>query len=330
MRYADWLAVIDEAYELGCRACQLIGGEPLLYEGEAGETVFDLAAHARQRGYPAIEIFTNGTLLDHSSIQRLKELGVKVALSLYSHDPSVHDRITQTRGSHARIMQALVLLQHEGVETRVETVVMKANQDDIEETRALLKRMGLRGKKPDPIRPSGRGNDRHLQPDDRTLIRYGYKLAPEFTTSPEKLRRYQTGHPCLYGKLAVIENGEVLPCIFSRQEVLGNYLDSHNLGPTLRSDEVHQIWHTTKDDILVCQDCEYRYVCFDCRPLAKATSDQGDRKNAPNPRCTYNPYTGQWGGGTWKLDQAGEPFYDQSLAACIQEVIQGYNSPIDP
>ena len=25
-------------------------------------------------------------------------------------------------------------------------------------------------------------------------------------------------------------------------------------------------WNMTKEDVEQCKDCEYRYICFDCRP----------------------------------------------------------------
>jgi sulfatase maturation enzyme AslB (radical SAM superfamily) len=72
LTYVDWLRVIQEANELGCKACQFIGGEPLLYQGENGETVIDLVAYAHEIGYASIEIFTNATLLTPTKIQLIK------------------------------------------------------------------------------------------------------------------------------------------------------------------------------------------------------------------------------------------------------------------
>ena len=322
MRYCDWRQVLEEARDLGCQACQFIGGEPFLYHGENGESVLDLAGYARSLGYSRVEIFTNGTLLTPAKIDRIKESGIKIAVSLYSDDPVVHDRITRTAGSHARTMTALNRLKKAGVETRLETVVLRANQDTIESTIAYRERMGFNGKKPDPLRPTGRGSDLNNQPDAFHLVKYGYKLDPNFKASELKIKHNQSGHPCLNGKLVVSENGDILPCIFYRDAVLGNYLEADRLSRVLNSPELQRTWHTTKDEILVCQDCEYRYVCFDCRPLAKTASPDGDLSTAPNPRCTYNPYTGQWGDGVWKLDQKGKPYYDQSLASTIQEVRQ--------
>ena len=72
---------------------------------------------------------------------------------------------------------------------------------------------------------------------------------------------------------------------------------------------------------MVCQDCEYRYVCFDCRPLSEGyAKGQSDYLHAPYPRCSYNPYTGEWGQGLWRMNGEG-PYYDRSYAPVIQKVL---------
>ena len=106
---------------------------------------------------------------------------------------------------------------------------------------------------------------------------------------------------------------------------MGNVLREGSLKEILEG-TVQDIWKITKDDVLVCQDCEYRYVCFDCRPLSEgAANGKGDYKSAPYPRCTYDPYEGNWNNGLWKLDDNGKPFYEESL----KPVIEKYRSQIN-
>jgi len=294
-----------------------------LYKGENGETVFDLIAFAKVAGFSSIEIFTNATLLTLAEIQRMKDLGVKVAVSLYSNDSLVHDRITRVPGSYSKTIKALALLAKSGVETRVETILMRANQDTVEATLAFKKEMGYKGRKPDPLRPSGRGENILNQPDEINLIKYGFRLAPNFNASKGMIAHYRSGHSCLLGKIAITEFGEILSCIFTRDRILGNYLNKNSLEGIIKGHELQQIWHMTKEDVNVCQDCEYRYVCFDCRPLAEELSEgRADFKTAPYPRCTYNPYSGRWGDGVWSADVNGRPYYDRSHAPEINLVRQ--------
>lgn len=333
MKHADWVRLMKQAYDLGCRAGQLIGGEPFLYKGENGETLLDLAQHLVELGYTRVEIYTNGTLLTPEKVARIKELGLNVAISLYSSDPLVHDLVTRTPGSHAKTMRAIQMVKEAGIPLRVETVLMKVNQATVTETQDLKVQLGVGGRQPDPLRPKGRGDNPLLQPDFEHLVRYGLMIKPNFTAEAETVEHYSSGHSCLLGKITVTEFGDVLPCIFSRDNVVGNVLVAPNLESVLRGPVLTRIWRATKDGVMVCRDCEYRYVCFDCRPLSEgASAGNAGYLDAPYPRCTYNPYTGEWGQGLWKVNEEGQPIYDRSVAPEIQKVAgtmaESANTPV--
>lgn len=320
MRFRDWENAIHESYRLGCRECQFIGGEPFLYRGEQGETITDLLLTARQAGFERVEVFTNGTLIRRRQAEFMRENGIRVAVSLYSDQPEIHDTVTRTPGSHQRTLSSLALLKELGVETRVETVVVKANQSSVEATVAFREGMGYKGKKPSPLWPCGRGENSTNLPDTPVIVRYGLKLLPNFWADEEKIALSSYGNPCLYGKTVITEYGDVYPCIFSRQQHLGNYLETGSLRPAIEGALCQQIWQANKDSILVCKDCEYRYVCFDCRVLSEAAANgKADYFTAPYPRCTYTPYSGEWGDGLWKVNDDGEPVYDRRCARAIRK-----------
>ncbi len=313
----QWKKMVEDAYSLGVRQCQFIGGEPFLWRGENNENVLDLAEYAKNLGYEFIEIFTNGTLVTEKDIDRIKNLGLNLAISLYSDREEVHDAITRTPGSFKKTERTLKLLSQAGIPTRVETVLMKQNQDTLESAEDYIQQMGFDHRSPDVLRPNGRGESVELMPDEAAIVKYGLMLKPSFTTSKESLERNFEGNSCLTGKITITDNGDVLPCIFSRSVIMGNVLKKGSLKNVLETN-VDEVWGITKDDVLVCQDCEYRYVCHDCRPMAEgASGGRGTYKTSPFPRCTYNPYEGEWGGGVWKLDEKGSPYYDEALKELI-------------
>ena len=170
-----WKNLIEEAYLLGSKRCQFIGGEPFLYKGENGETVLDLAEHARKTGYEFIEIFTNGTLLTQRKIDRIKSLGLNVAVSLYSVEVEVHDKITNTPGSHKKTIEALRRLKEANISTRVEVILMRLNEHTVDQTQNFINEMGFSSNKPDVLRPKGRGDSLDLfkLPENRGLLVHG-------------------------------------------------------------------------------------------------------------------------------------------------------------
>ncbi|MBU0572372.1 radical SAM protein [Patescibacteria group bacterium] len=319
--FEKWKEFIDESYYLGCRRCQFIGGEPLLYKGENGETVFDLAEYSKNVGYEYIEIFTNATMLTPKKIQRIKALGINVATSLYSNDEKLHDSITKTPGSFRKTIEALKFLKEVGVPVRVETVLMSPNEQTIKQTQELVEEMGFSHKQPDVLRPKGRGDNPSIMPTKKSIVKYSLMMSPNFTISKDIFSRNTSGHSCLQGKITITDNGNVLPCIFSRDLIVGNALEVA-LREIVLGQKLETVWRNTKDNVLVCQDCEYRYACFDCRPLAEgANQNQGEYFSAPYPRCTYNPYRGEWAKGAWRLNGEGKPYYDETLEPFIKKVV---------
>lgn len=317
--FDDWCKLIKEGYELGCRACQFIGGEPFVYrDGE--KTILDLAEYARDTGYKSIEIFTNATLLTNRVIQKIKDLGLKIATSLYSNDPIIHDAITQTPGSHAKTIRSLKQLKAANIPTRVEVVAMKQNEGTVKNTIQLIESFGFRTKGPDPLRPKGRGENIAIMPSPATTVRYGVMIQPNFSAERNVIAQYAISHSCLAGKITITEAGDVLPCIFSRNQVIGNVLEENGLKSVISKTRLQKIWNTTKDDVMVCKDCEYRYVCFDCRPLSEAASlGNASFLQAPYPRCSYNPYTGEWAKGLWRLQET-KPIYERRYEPIFQKV----------
>ena len=72
-------------------------------------------------------------------------------------------------------------------------------------------------------------------------------------------------------------------------------------------------WNVSKDHIEVCKDCEFRYVCTDCRAYTEKPHDISgpESTNLAKPlKCGYDPYTGEWADwSTNPLKQKAIEFY---------------------
>lgn len=278
-----WLQLISEARQAGATAIQLIGGEPLLYKNWQ-----DLVIKATNEGFDFIEIFTNATLINDSDIDFFKQYNVNIATTIYADNAKVHDRVTLHQGSFEKTLSAVKKIIAAKIPLRIASIIMKANEDQPENIMNLCKSLGIEATPPDVVRPTGRGDDKDLLPT--AYVKQPIK--PPFYTDEQSFYTAQQCHSCLTGKIAVTANGDVIPCIFARNQVCGNIL-STKLSAILNAAPLQAIWHTTKDTIEKCKDCEYRYACNDCRPLAQG-SDSQKRWLACSAGCSYNPYTGIW------------------------------------
>ncbi|GEN75154.1 hypothetical protein CHA01nite_08940 [Chryseobacterium hagamense] len=72
-------------------------------------------------------------------------------------------------------------------------------------------------------------------------------------------------------------------------------IENTTLEEALSKKDFKKYWNITKDDIEICKDCEFRYICTDCRAFTEAAlrSDQGLDISKPL-KCGYNPYTNEW------------------------------------
>lgn len=93
---------------------------------------------------------------------------------------------------------------------------------------------------------------------------------------------------CLNRKVSVDAFGEIKNCP-SMEASFGNY-NSTRLDHIIYQPAFQEKWNITKDQIKVCQDCEFRYACTDCRAY---TENPGDLYSKPL-KCGYDPYTCTW------------------------------------
>jgi radical SAM protein with 4Fe4S-binding SPASM domain len=284
LKFDDWKRLIKEAHGMECRKLQFIGGEPFLF----GEKLFDLAAYARELGYEVLEIFSNLTVLKDRWLDLIEKYNIKIATSLYSKRPEVHDRITTRKGSFERTIKAVQKLKERNIPVRFGVTVMKHNQDYAEETMEFLKELGEENPGFDVARPCGRANDEELVPNKYQKWRLRDKAQFFQVEKEEFLKRYR-GNSCWQGKISVSSTGDVMPCIMQRDDPAGNVNDM-SLKDILDG-KIQKYWSLSRDKISVCKDCEYRYACRDCRPVSYGPTGQLEAKD---PTCLYDPYKGEF------------------------------------
>ena len=100
----------------------------------------------------------------------------------------------------------------------------------------------------------------------------------------------RSANSCLNRKLSVDEHGEIRNCP-SMPRGFGNAA-SVPLAVALETEGFREHWGTAKDQVQTCRDCEFRYVCTDCRAWVR---DPADARSKP-AHCSYDPYTATWGG----------------------------------
>jgi SPASM domain peptide maturase of grasp-with-spasm system len=86
---------------------------------------------------------------------------------------------------------------------------------------------------------------------------------------------------CLNRKLSIDIKGFIRNCP-SLEKTYGN-INNTSLEEAINNPSFKSLWSVNKDKIKVCKDCEFRYICSDCRAYL---SDSFDKPK----KCNYNPY----------------------------------------
>lgn len=108
-----------------------------------------------------------------------------------------------------------------------------------------------------------------------------------FNTSLGFFSEAQTYNTCLNRKISIDIKGELCNCP-SLNKRYGNVRNSLLKDVSDRSD-FKEVYYLNKDQIEVCKECEFRYICIDCR----AFLSDPENKNSKPSKCSYDPYTCQ-------------------------------------
>lgn len=272
MTFDNYKIALNSIIEVGIRKIQIIGGEPFTCKREL-KSFLDYTIGK----VDFIEIFTNGTLIDTDWYEYLAQNNIHIALSLYSYDPFMHDKVTCINGSWKQTHKTIRALAKYKIPYRVCNVLMT----DIEIGEKNTNLYTLSTEK-DVVRMSGRANFKLLS---KELIKKKLITKKTFQTPLKKpfCIRLASGHNCYNDRIYISVNLDVYPCVMERRikHCTLNETQSLVLNGAIRN--------MTKNKINECRHCEYRYCCFDCRP----NSLSGDLYEKPW-YCTYNPNTGGW------------------------------------
>ncbi len=143
------------------------------------------------------------------------------------------------------------------------------------------------------------GRNEVIRVDLHTTIRYTSEVVSSeaccgqvspryFSPNVDAFTEALQHNSCLSHKVSVDARGAIKNC----PSMVRSFGDVRTtpLAQVVASEPFQAPWRITKDQVLVCQDCEFRYICHDCRAYV-ADPEQPLSKPA---KCRYNPYEGRW------------------------------------
>lgn len=237
-----------------------------------------------------ISLKTNALLITRERAEMLQRYGVRrVQISIYSNDPAIHDAITKVRGSLARSVASIPLLQKHGIQVKLACPLMKQNLTAYRGVMALAERLGIPYVLDLTITPMMDGSHEPLEHrvsseallpilQDSALQSCGTKAIPEdWNSLPALGSAVSSGMessayedlPCSAGHNScyISPYGDVYACVQLPMPA-GN----------LRTERFEEIWNNApalerirnvrESELPVCAQCEIRNYCERCPGLA--------------------------------------------------------------
>lgn len=124
--------------------------------------------------------------------------------------------------------------------------------------------------------------------DDIINNKFSYKDESEFSPNLDLFMESKMFNSFHNRRVYINTSGEV----FRHEDDNINFgnIKKIDLMEVLVKPNFNKYWEISKDNIEICSDCEYRYMCVDNR-VPEVKNNSLFRFNSP---CNYNPYTSEW------------------------------------
>lgn len=274
------------------------GGEPMLRDD-----LLKIAKAASGRNLK-VSMNSNGSLIDREAAKNLKESGfASVGISIDSHDPLLHDRFRNRKGSHKKAVMAVGHLREAGLNVTISSVISTLNHRDLSGLVDMAHELGASQLFLHNFKCSGKGMDKRFELDLEpaewrnfyrealALVRSGLPIPVSFDDpiinslnggpEPGPVR----GSTCGKVSLNIRPNGDITPCGFI-PIVLGNALEDDLLTLWKNSPILQKMrGKTPKGKCVTCPS--YADCLGGC--TARAYAVTGDMEE-PDPHCWHGQH----------------------------------------
>jgi radical SAM protein with 4Fe4S-binding SPASM domain len=274
----QWKRVIDKLHSIGVFILTFTGGEPTLRED-----LPELLLYAENRG-AVTGLITNGRRLkDKSYAEQLEKAGLDfVQVTLESHKPQIHDKMTATKGSWKETLAGIKNALQTKVYVTTNTTLSKYNASEFLQTMDFIKELGVGAFGCNSLIYSGKAGE--ISKEFASPLETLNELLPKIRDKANQLGlRFLWYTPTQYCRLDPVKlglgvksctaanvnmcvgpNGDVYPCQ-SYFESLGNLL----------KDDWPKIWNNPLSVKLrkreyvepKCKDCPQLQICGGGCPL---------------------------------------------------------------
>ena len=258
--------LLDDMKSLGVFFIIFTGGEVTLRDDWR-----NIVQYARKLHF-MVCVFTNGATLTEDDVRFLKNIYVhNVEVSLYSHNPDVHDDITKLKGSFARTVKTIELCVKYKVDITIKSPIFKNNYSSYRHIIEYAESLGIKYLV-SPIISAKNNRDKStfdLRLDDNELDNVlGYPGVSKQGTGVFQ-GDFNDSIACkaVYNTLFVDCEGYVYPCnqfLYS----IGSIKESNIINIWFQSEKLKEFRMIRGSDLKDCHKCDLLNYCRRCPGMA--------------------------------------------------------------
>ena len=296
--FKQFCKLVDEFTTLGGKGLYISGGEPLLHP-----SIMEMLTYIDSKGLK-ISLFSNLLLLNNEHVDLLSSINVQVVqTSVYSLDPTIHDRITRRPGSLSKTLKSVERLLHARIPMQISCPVMSLNRESIPELMRYCKDRSIRLRTNSLIVPQEDGllyregiskltlkqNEcmlcEMMELDSKyvidNLIQSSNRIE-HFYTNPKE---FLVSSICNAGidHLCIVPNGDVYPCPGWKSYLLGNINEMSLFEIWTQSKPLQTLRHINcQRNFKECLECKALNFCKRC--FVDVEQENGGELLRINPR----------------------------------------------
>lgn len=253
--------VLSEFAAMGGLKVKLTGGECMLHPD------FERIVALARANDMVISVLSNLTCCDLEKAQAMKDAGVAVVqVSLYGMTPETHEAVTRVKGSLAKTLRGIEMLQKTGVPVQVHCPVLKQNMAGIDAVARYGRERGMKTTF-DAVMMSRADHGRNeacglSDAELRQFIETQEELPDKLPTCPAM----DVGeHVCEIGtsKICLSAEGKYYPCNGCYGLILGD-CRRQTLAEVWNDEPIKRLRALRMRDLSACRACPNRMFCAPC------------------------------------------------------------------
>lgn len=275
--------ILEQCKSMKLLHLTLSGGEPMLHKNFC-----NFLKRCKEYDF-SVSVLSNLTLLNDEIIKEMKRnplLGVQV--SLYSMDASIHDEITQMKGSFEKTKNGILNLIENDIPLQISCPIMKQNRDCYNDVVSWATEHNIHVS--DDYVIIGRYNHTtqnlgcRLSIDEiKAMINdkatHDSKYLEQIEIGAEKKKNITSDDficSVCHSSICIADNGNVFPCAGWQDYVVGNIKETSLSNIWDKSVKVQYLRSLRKKDFPKCLKCADKAFCTMCMVRNANENPEGD------------------------------------------------------